>query len=175
MQLARVVLVGLGLHFKMLSRSVFDLWVVICGPIIFATFAYFVLIYLLPIVTLKLIGAGGVPGVIVAQFSDIVAFVLFAALLLWIGRRWTGRAGWSPRHTLALITGALAFPILLTLLPFFWPTLEFVATIPFLVLLIALNLRLRRRERRLRGAHPPSDRSIYDPETPGWPAWPEIH
>ena len=41
MQLARVVLVGLGLHFKMLSRSVFDLWVVVCGPIIFATLAYF--------------------------------------------------------------------------------------------------------------------------------------
>ena len=41
MQLVRVVLVGLGLHFKMLSRSVFDLWVVVCGPIIFATLAYF--------------------------------------------------------------------------------------------------------------------------------------
>jgi hypothetical protein len=114
----------------------------------FAMLGYFALIYILPTMTLKLIAANAVG----AQVSDIVAFVLFAALLLWFGRRWTGRAGWSPRHTLALISGALAFPILLTLLPFFWPTLEFIATIPFLVLLIALNLRLRRRERRLRAA-----------------------
>lgn len=111
----------------------------------FAMLDYFALIYILPTMTLKFLAANAV----VAQVSDIVAFTLFAALLLWIGRRWTGRAGWSPRHTLALITGALAFPILLTLLPFFWPTLEFIATIPFLVLLIALNLRLRRRERRI--------------------------
>ena len=30
-----------ALHFKMLSRSPFDLWVVIASPIIFATLAYF--------------------------------------------------------------------------------------------------------------------------------------
>jgi ABC-2 type transport system permease protein len=40
-QLARVVLVGLGLHFKMLSRSPFDMWVVVAAPLIFATLAYF--------------------------------------------------------------------------------------------------------------------------------------
>lgn len=33
--------VGLALHFKMLSRSVFDLWVVVASPLIFATLAYF--------------------------------------------------------------------------------------------------------------------------------------
>ncbi|HET9979261.1 MAG TPA: hypothetical protein VFQ32_02380 [Ktedonobacterales bacterium] len=114
----------------------------------FAMFGYFALIYLLPAMTLKLMEA----HIASAQLAYIAVFALFAALLLWTGRRWTGRAGWSPRHTLALITGALAFPILLTLLPFFWPTLEYVATLPFLVLLIALNLRLRRRERRLRAA-----------------------
>ena len=114
----------------------------------FAMFSYFALIYLLPALTLKLIEA----HIGAAQFAYIAAFALYAALLLWIGRRWMGRAGWSPRHTLALFSGALAFPILLTLLPFFWPALEFVVTIPFLALLIALNLRLRRRERRLRAA-----------------------
>ena len=41
MRLLRVVLVGLGLHFKMLSRSPFDLMVVIDSPLIFATFAHF--------------------------------------------------------------------------------------------------------------------------------------
>ena len=33
--------VGLGLHFKMLSRSPFDIWVVVASPLIFATLAYF--------------------------------------------------------------------------------------------------------------------------------------
>jgi ABC-2 type transport system permease protein len=40
-RLARVMTVGLALHFKMLSRSPFDLWVVLAAPIIFATLAYF--------------------------------------------------------------------------------------------------------------------------------------
>ena len=118
----------------------------LCWAGFFAMFAYFALIYILPVVTLKLSGAIGEPGAVVAQVGDIAAFALFAALLLWMGRRCTGRTGWSLRHTLALLTGALAFPVLvLTLLPLVWPTLEFFATIPFLVLLIALNLRLRRR------------------------------
>jgi ABC-2 type transport system permease protein len=41
MILARVMLFGLGLHFKMLSRSPFDIWVVVASPLIFATLAYF--------------------------------------------------------------------------------------------------------------------------------------
>ena len=62
----------------------------------------------------------------------------------WRRRRWTARAGWSQRHTLALITGVLGFPILLlTLIPAIWPTLEPLATVPFLALLIALAVRLR--------------------------------
>jgi ABC-2 type transport system permease protein len=40
-RLVRVVSVGLALHFKMLSRSPFDLWVVVASPIIFSTLAYF--------------------------------------------------------------------------------------------------------------------------------------
>ncbi|MGH3004214.1 MAG: ABC transporter permease [Gaiellaceae bacterium] len=39
--LVRVLGVGLGLHFKMLSRSPFDLFVVVASPLIFATLAYF--------------------------------------------------------------------------------------------------------------------------------------
>ena len=40
-RLFRVMTVGLGLHFKMLSRSPFDLWIVVASPIIFATLAHF--------------------------------------------------------------------------------------------------------------------------------------
>jgi ABC-2 type transport system permease protein len=39
--LSRVMLMGLSLHFKMLSRSPFDLWVVVASPLIFATLAHF--------------------------------------------------------------------------------------------------------------------------------------
>ena len=41
MSLFRVLLFGLGLHFKMLSRSPFDMFVVVASPLIFATLAYF--------------------------------------------------------------------------------------------------------------------------------------
>jgi ABC-2 type transport system permease protein len=41
MSLARVMLFGLGLHFKMLSHSPFDMFVVVASPLIFATLAYF--------------------------------------------------------------------------------------------------------------------------------------
>ena len=116
----------------------------------FAMFAYFALIYLMPALTAKLTGNPG-PA---AQVAYIVVFALFTALLLWIGRRWTVRSDWSLRHTLALLTGALAFPLLvLTLLPLVWPTLEFIATIPFFVLLIVLDLRLRRREKAARNMY----------------------
>jgi ABC-2 type transport system permease protein len=41
----RVTAFGLGVHFKMLSRSPFDLWVVIASPLIFATLAHFLFAY----------------------------------------------------------------------------------------------------------------------------------
>lgn len=41
MSTARVIAGGFLVHFKMLSRSPFDLWVVIAAPLIFATFAHF--------------------------------------------------------------------------------------------------------------------------------------
>src|SRR5690348_11654213 len=40
-RLTRVMTAGFALHFKMLSRSPFDLFVVLASPIIFATLAYF--------------------------------------------------------------------------------------------------------------------------------------
>jgi ABC-2 type transport system permease protein len=41
LQILRVMRFGLGVHFKMLSQSPFDLWVVVASPVIFATFAHF--------------------------------------------------------------------------------------------------------------------------------------
>jgi hypothetical protein len=128
----------------------------------FTMLGFFVLIYAIPPITLKLAGA----HVAAAQAADIVIFVLFSALLLFIGRRWTRRTGWSLRHTLALITGVLAFPSLLTIaLPFFWPTLEFFATVPCLLLLILLDRRLKRRARFLMdsdAAHDERDAQDFD-------------
>jgi hypothetical protein len=109
----------------------------------FASVTYFVLILIVPPITLKLAG----PYALAAQYVDIVLFILFSAFTLAIGRGWTARAGWSPRHTLALMTGVLMFSILITLLPPVWSTLEPLATLPFLLLLILLNIRLRRRDR----------------------------
>jgi len=40
-RLGGVLLLGLRVHFKMLSRSPFDLWVVVASPLIFATLAHF--------------------------------------------------------------------------------------------------------------------------------------
>jgi hypothetical protein len=109
----------------------------------FASVAYFAAIYVVPQITLRLAGA----RIVAAQFADMIVVVLFATLLLAVGRRWTGRAGWSPRHTLALIAGALSFSILIFLLPPLWPTLEPLVTLPFVALVIGLDLRLRQRER----------------------------
>ncbi len=109
-----------------------------------AMLSYFLLIYLIPTITLKLAGSQKVA----AQLADIAFFLLFSALLLRIGRRWMAHAGWTLRHTLALITGMMTFSTLVTVaIPVFWPALELFATVPFFVLLIALNIRLRRRER----------------------------
>ncbi len=110
----------------------------------FAMLSYFLLIYIVPTITVKLVGG----RYVIAQIIDIALCVLYSALLLRIGRGWTAREGWSLRHTLALITGIMAFSTLISLLiPEFWPDLEFLATVPFFILLIALSIRLRRRER----------------------------
>lgn len=40
-RISRVLMAGLATHFKMLSRSPFDIWVVVASPLIFATLAHF--------------------------------------------------------------------------------------------------------------------------------------
>ena len=58
----RVLRAGFALHFKLLSRSPFDLWVVIASPIIFATLEYF----------LFTAGANGSNLVVVAVASGVM-------------------------------------------------------------------------------------------------------
>jgi hypothetical protein len=111
----------------------------------FAMFGYFLMIYLVPPIALKL----AMPHVFAAQVADIVVFLGFSALAFWVGRRWTARAGWSARQALAIITGAMAVPLLIALLPPLWPTLELFALVPFFVVLIVQAHRLRSREQTL--------------------------
>lgn len=110
----------------------------------FVSVAFFIVIFIVPQITLKLAG----PHVVAAQLADIVVCLLFGALLLRIGRRWTGRAGWTPRHTLALTVGVLSFSILLFFIPAVWYFLEPALTVPFVILVIWRDRRLRRREQR---------------------------
>jgi ABC-2 type transport system permease protein len=56
-RLLRVLAIGVALHFKMLSRSPFDLWIVVASPIIFATIAYY------------LFGADSAPDFVVATLA----------------------------------------------------------------------------------------------------------
>lgn len=108
----------------------------------FGVFAMYLIILVIPAITEKLAGS----LVLIGQAIPIAIDALFIALVLRVGRRWTARSGWSLRHALALITGALAFPGLFMLLPFMWPTWELFVTIPFLILLIVLDRRLYKRE-----------------------------
>lgn len=114
-----------------------------------ANLAFWVVIFLIPAIMARVIAA----HMLVAQAVDIIIMALFSVWLLRVGRGWTASAGWSLRHSLALIAGVLTFPILLNLLPPFWNTLEPLLNLPFLALTIWLDFRLRRRERASQG-HP---------------------
>jgi len=107
-----------------------------------AMFAYFILIYSVPDLTAR---RARPSGLLSAQLVDIAAMLLFSAILLWRARRWSGRAGWSPRHTLALITGVLTLTILLSLLVPEERTLgEPLVTVPCFFFLLWLDRRLKK-------------------------------
>ncbi|MFI5272696.1 MAG: hypothetical protein ACHQ4H_06650 [Ktedonobacterales bacterium] len=106
---------------------------------------YFVLIYLVPAIVASV--ARG--SLLADQFFDIALLLLFSGLLIWRGWRWfEATSGWTARHTLALITGALTFTILMSvLLPEGWALAEPLVTLPFFVLLLWLGWRARQRDR----------------------------
>lgn len=107
------------------------------------------LLFLMILVVPWIIQAIAGKRVFAAQAVTVIVLALFIVLLLRIGRRWTAHVGWSLRHTLALITGVLVAPSLFMLLPWIWPSLEFVAVLPLFALLVVLDRRLRRRARLL--------------------------
>ncbi|HLY30856.1 MAG TPA: hypothetical protein VKQ36_07490, partial [Ktedonobacterales bacterium] len=59
-----------------------------------------------------------------------------------LGYSWSRRAGWSARHSLALITGGLAFTTLILLI-FGFTVWEPIASLPFFALLVWLAWRMR--------------------------------
>jgi hypothetical protein len=99
----------------------------------FATAFYFLLIAIAP-------GIWAPPTLVI-----VCLLIAYFAVCLWRLRVWTGRAGWGPRHELALITGAL-LPNLIVVS--FQPGGEILLTIPFFVLLVWLAFRYRRLEGR---------------------------
>ena len=110
-----------------------------------AMLLYFLGIYLLPFLL-----AGGKHSGGQSALPSLLANAVLIALTAWavalcVG--WSRRPGWSPRHQLALISGALGFPILLSALPQFIAVDEFIATVPFAIFLVILAWRARRADR----------------------------
>ncbi|HEX9035675.1 MAG TPA: hypothetical protein VF808_01660 [Ktedonobacterales bacterium] len=107
-----------------------------------AMLVYFVCIYLLPALFARAnqrIGAASAAPALVAN-----AILLgLAGWALALGASWARSPAWSRRQTLALISGALAFSILVSFLPPLIATWEPLATVPFGVYLIILAWRNR--------------------------------
>lgn len=121
------------------SRAAPRLWTLrLAGFAGYATF--FVALYIVPrLLDRAVADPGGVNLLMVV--IDLALFFI----CLGVVRRWTGRAGWGPRQTLALISGALCVTIFLspTALATGSPLLAF----PFLALLVWMARRMGKRER----------------------------
>lgn len=112
-----------------------------------AMLLYFVCIFLLPALF-----AGPNRAHTTDPRPALAANIILLALAGWalaLGVNWSRRAGWSPRQRLALITGALTFSLLFSLIPQFVATWEPLATIPFFLLLVILAWRARAAGRRI--------------------------
>jgi hypothetical protein len=110
-----------------------------------AMVGFFVIFAIIP----GLIGAR-IPAARLAGWQAIPAILMcfFFALVVAIRRSWSGRGGWGHRQTLAVITGVLLPTIVVSMvLPLALRTLEPLATVPMLVLLIRLASRDRAAHR----------------------------
>ena len=106
-----------------------------------AAVTFYVLLAVVP----GLIGAA-VRQADLARWQVVLVLLMagFCGVVLRVGRDWTGRAGWSQPQSLAVITGALLPTIIASLvLPAALRTLEPLATLPMLALLIWLSRRQR--------------------------------
>ncbi len=112
-----------------------------------AMLLYFLGIYLLPAMFAAIGKRLDAPPALAGLLANAILVALAAwAVALCVG--WTRRPSWSPRRQLALISGALGFPILLSAIPQFIAVYEFVATVPFAIFLVVLAWRARRADRR---------------------------
>lgn len=95
-----------------------------------------------------LLGYGVAPGKLPGwQILPVTLMIGLFCLAITLGRSWSERAGWGQRQTLAIITGALLPAIIVSLLsPFALKTLEPLATVPMLVLLLWLAQHTKRLE-----------------------------
>jgi hypothetical protein len=114
---------------------------------------YFAIIYALPVIVASILtGATKIQrvdaSVLVAQEIDILSWVAFAIFVVAQGRHYAHRADWAPRHTLALLSGPLAFGILFSLI-FGWQVLEPLVTLPFAALLVVLAVRQPKNARAM--------------------------
>ena len=92
LKLGRVMAVGLTLHFKMLSRSPFDLFVVVAAPLIFATLAYF------------LFAAGG-------QSNLLVAALASGVMGIWSSTTASGAGALQRQRRLGVLELLVACPV----------------------------------------------------------------
>lgn len=128
------------------ARSAPGLWR-LRGLGFLAMLLYFVCIYLLPVLFAGIGKRLGAP----LALPGLLANVILIALTAWavaLCASWARRPGWSPRRQLALITGALGFTTLISLIaPPEHAVGEPLITIPFMIFLIILAWRARRADR----------------------------
>lgn len=102
---------------------------------------FFLIIFLVPaVLSPRLADPGGVELLAIA--ADVALFVAGLAVV----RRWSGCSGWGARHTFALIAGAIALSVPLSLLnPDARLGFSFAFTLPCFALLIYQSRRLARQ------------------------------
>ncbi len=109
-----------------------------------AMLLYFLCIYLLPALFAEIGKRLDAPAALAGLLANIILVVL-AAWAVALCANWSRRPGWSPRRQLALITGALCFTTLISLIaPPERAVGEPLVTVPFLAFLIILAWRARR-------------------------------
>ncbi len=119
-----------------------------------AMLVYFLCIYLLPVLFAAIGKRLGAPLALPGLQAN-AALIALAAWAVALCMGWARRPGWSPRRQLALITGALGFTTLLSLIaPPERAVGEPLITVPFMVFLNVLAWRAHRAERHL-SARPP--------------------
>ena len=107
-----------------------------------AVFAFFFLLNPFPALLVALLKSR-LGGLHIAQVIVCAALLAFSVLVIWRGRSWSQRVGWSPRQNLALLIVCVTLTTLLNLAQVAMG--EPFASFLFYALLVALTLRWRCR------------------------------